>query len=265
MKLPITAIIVFSGEDSLINSCLQSFEFCKEIIIIDNSDCGLPAPVAHGEKNVKVISTREANLSEMKVPIIEQVRQKLLLYGTQPWVAYPDPDEKICIASKRKFSDLFRDSKLGEIDIPHYYYLGSKRIKGTVWGGKKNKALFFRRNAVTFPKAVHTRPLLEADYRSVFISEEIAWLDHYWLKDMDEFWEKHNRYLLHEGEARYREGKRFDPFTLFYLPLLSLLGDFIKRKTFLYGKDELTLSCFYAIYLFRANLSLYTYQRKRNE
>ena len=88
-------------------------------------------------------------------------------------------------------------------------------------------------------------------------------IHHYWADSWEELFEKHRRYLKHEGGARHRLGMRYpglikqikETWEAFFLSFMS-------KKGFRDGYHGLLLSIFYAWYVFMAANSHRLYEKR---
>jgi len=245
-KVNITAVVASCNEGHLLNTCLQSLQFCNEIIVVNLESTDNTVEVA--QKNNAIV------LNHPKVKIVEIIRQWIIDKTKNDWILFVDPDEFLMPNLQRQISDLFNkgvDETIGVVAMPYQFFFKNKMLKGTVWGGNINR--FFLRNKFrnTFTGLVHTDMHLKSGYMEYIIQRESDnYIHHAWMQSLEQLIEKHKRYLLNEGKAMYESGIRYKIKRHAYWTVKSFYDSYILKKGVKDGFEGLILSFFYAWYTF---------------
>ena len=122
----------------------------------------------------------------------------------------------------------------------------------------------FHRQRVEWNERVHAGYRLKAGFTEVRIpfNAEDA-IQHYWAESYAQLFEKHRRYLAHEGRSRFQAGQRFSWFGLISRGLWDLKRNLVDYRGALGGLDGWGLSLFHAWYVAGCWLALRDYQRRQ--
>jgi len=82
----ITAVVIAKNEASLIKTCLQTLQWCSEIIVIDNGSSDETAKIAEA-MGAKVVFFQHSSFAH--------IRNKGLKLASSDWILYLDSDERI--------------------------------------------------------------------------------------------------------------------------------------------------------------------------
>ena len=258
-KLPITAVVVIYNEQSILRRCLESLAFCDQIIAVD---------LGSKDDSVKIAQECGAEIMEHElVPFGEKVMPNVLPKARNNWILRLDPDEQF---SDLLVDDLAReismeDGSLALIKLPFVYYFRGKRLKTTRWGKIEYKTTLLYRGRVEIITAVHSGYAhCKPGYRATLIpATDDNPVRHYWIDTYEQLFEKHNRYIPYEGEARYAKGERFSWGHLIKETVLALKYNLISTRGLLGGFTGIFLSFFYSWYVARGLLSLRRHEKNK--
>ncbi len=85
-KINVTAIIIAKNEEGMIADCLDSLQFCSEVLVVDNGSSDNTAEIAK-RMGARVIVSRVHDFSKL--------RMEGLRHAGEEWVLYVDADERI--------------------------------------------------------------------------------------------------------------------------------------------------------------------------
>jgi glycosyltransferase involved in cell wall biosynthesis len=256
-KLPISALVVSYNEGFLLEDCLDSIQFCDEIVVID----------LKSNDNTLQIANKMATsaFQEDKVELVEHLFPQYIPQLKHDWVMLIDPDERIDRELKEDIFGFFKDipADCGKINVPIQYYYKHTALKGTVWGGNnKTGRLLIRKSACTISGNVHTAVQLKEGFITYRITRKGNNIDHhYWVQSFDQMLEKHKRYTLKEGKSKYDKGERFSYLRLFNQSFQAFRESYFTCKGYSDGFLGFFLSSFYAWYIWSSWLSLKKYQK----
>lgn len=193
------------NEDGRLRACLESLDFCDEVLVVDLESEDRSVEIAE-ECGAKV-------LHHERLPIVEQVRTRVVGEASHDWVLFIDPDEIFHPALAQQADSIIQGGAedVGRIFFPWKFYFRGRPLKGTRWGGRKHKGVLIHRDRCLLTGDVHRGIELKDDFRSV----RIPWknsdhhIRHYWIDSTSQLFEKHLRYIQKEGRSRFRKGQRF--------------------------------------------------------
>ena len=259
-KLPISAVVVTCNEAHLIEACLQSLDFCKEIIVID----------LESTDDSKWIAGKYATLllSHPKSLAVEPIRHWIASQASYEWILYIDPDERLDPKLKEEFINKFQifPANTGMVSVRWQFYFKKHPLKGTFWGiVNMQKTILIHRERVVIPEGVHQGYQLKNSFTTLAIQKgDNKVLHHYWMTDFKKLYEKHKRHLQVEGKTKYEKGWRYNQRKQFKNLLTAFYDSYIIFEGWKDGFIGLYLSLFYAWYNFQIWNSLKKYQ-KSNE
>ncbi len=255
--LQFSAIIVTYNEGIYLQSCLQSLSFCNQIVVLDLGSTDNTLEIAH--RYATEVLTHE------KIPIVEKIYPIYRQISKNDWIFVLDPDEVFEPALLPKIIELIaRQHNIGEICIPRKNYFRHKPLHGTIWGGIQSVTRLIHKDRVDFPQVVHHGFVLKDGMVRQIIAEPGLYINHYWVEGYTEFIKKHFRYLLHEGEAKYGMGIRFNFLRMLIDTWRALINNLIRSGSWRHGLDEIVLSFLYTFYVFISWVALWKFERSKN-
>jgi len=203
-KLPISVLVAGCNEANILDNCLRSISFCEDINYVDLDST---------DNSIQIAEKFGANIiRHPKVPIVEIIREKYYRTLKYPWIIILDPDEEFDEELAKYIRKLFTEG-IGEnvagVNFPWVFYFKNHRLKGTPWGGAKNRVFLMHKDRNILTDQVHSgRRIIEPnqDILIPFRGENIV--HHYRMNGYKQLFEKHRRYLKHEPQIRYGLGKR---------------------------------------------------------
>lgn len=251
--LPITAIVVTYNEAKRLPECLQSLDFCDELIVVDLGSTDATLDIAKSFTSQTIIIPRVDYGELALIQVLETARND--------WVISQDPDEVFPEKLIQQLREVISDESVAKIITPLKFYFLGKPLEGSVWGGEKYKDRVFNKHKVTITPLIHQGIKVKPGFRSATISFEVDnHIKHYWTDTIGNLFEKHWRYIKNEGKTRYITGKRFSIKTLLRSTYYALVDNLFRYHALKDGVRGIFLSLFYAWYIMMSNLSLFYYQ-----
>jgi glycosyltransferase involved in cell wall biosynthesis len=258
MKIQFSAIVVTYNEDRRLEKCLQSIHFCDQIIVIDIGSTDTSIDIARKY-------TTEI-FSHQLVPVSDFIIPEYISKTKFPWIVRLDPDEVFPIGLLGEVLSAIKDAdNIGKVSIPHQYYFLGKKLKYTAWGGIKHIPRIFNKEGGDFISYVHNPYVMKPGFREIIVDKEGKNpIQHYWIDTSSQLLEKHRRYIVAEGKAKFDAGLRFSWFLFVIQSIKALFFSLIRKKGILGGFDGIYLSFFYTWYVAKSLLSLKKYQQLQN-
>lgn len=257
-SLPISAIVVGLNEGKLLEGCLNSINFCQEIMYFD---------LGSNDDSESISKSAGAVFHKHKlVPIGEYVVAEHAQLVKNDWILITDPDEKMDPELSNelisKFASINSDPLIGSISVPLVFYFKGHALLGTPWGGVNRRVSVANRERFIFSPEVHNGRTLKPGFREfeiLYSGSNV--IHHYWMNSWSQLFEKHLRYLKLEGQTRYSSSQRTNVFKVIIQPAKAFVYSYFYKHGY---KDKLTgflLSLFWAWYQTTALWELYKAQR----
>lgn len=217
-----TSIVVTYNEAAHLDECLSALSFCSEKIVIDlgSTDKSRDIALAHG---CRVIM-------HPRVDIVEQIRAWAIAQATHEWIVFMDPDEIFPVTSIPLMQQAITEDHVGGITFSRLNYFLGRPIMHGRWYGKTGFPRVFQKESVSLSSSVHDGLKRKKTYVYVKLPGVIK---HYWIDSLPQFYEKHDRYLKHEGESRYKRGQRFSYMRMYLNLVLNFFSWYILNHGFL--------------------------------
>lgn len=198
----LSGIVVCRNEASRLVKCLGSLNFCDERIVIDLASKDDSRQVARAA-GARVITAEP-------VPIVEQIRARVLEHARHDWIIFLDPDEEVPPALAVALSQAIQANfDAGTIRVPRRYHVQGRPIRHGYWAGPQmDKTVAINRRRAWPAAQIHGGWRCLDGFREIMVTDagEIV---HHWADSFRQLLEKHIRYLPFEAEARAARGDRF--------------------------------------------------------
>lgn len=86
IKQPITAVIIASNEESMIAACLDTVQWCSEVLVIDNGSTDETAKIAE-QRGARVLSAKHNSFAKLRNEALKHIKTD--------WLFYIDADERV--------------------------------------------------------------------------------------------------------------------------------------------------------------------------
>lgn len=249
MLMRISAIVVTFNEDKHLSDCLSSLKFCDEILVFD---------LGSTDKSIEIAKSLGAKvINHEKKPIVEEIRSDAIGYAKNDWIIFLDPDEIFPDIYDSLCSLIVDTPDLGGIRIPLQYYFMGKKLTATVWGMPKHMLRVLHKERIVLNQKIHKSISVQQPYADAKINiHGDNFIKHYWVDSYKKMIEKHYRYIVVEGEAKYRNGERFSWLKCIKESARGLKNNLINYRGWRGGWAGWFLSFFYAWYVWMCFISL---------
>ena len=259
-------MIVGYNEASLLETCLQSINFCDEIFYTD---------LGSSDDSIKIAMKYACNIlhrDKKMVPSCEMVQTEVVNYTKHDWVIFIDPDENLHDSLKEQiineFNKITTDPYIGAVSVPWQFYFKRHKLRGTVWGGENKKYFLVNKNRFIFLPIIHHGRILKNGFKQyqILLNKSCTnILHHHWMNSYKIFFKKHRRYLLCEARNQYNEGARSSLKKVLFTPSKEFYNSFVAMKGYKDFFIGFFLSLFWAYYKTHIALDIYFYQKKVNK
>ncbi len=255
-KLPVSVLVASCNEGHMLEDCLRSLQFCDEIFGID----------LQSDDNSMELFRKYATQVEtfQRVPMIERVHPHFIDKLKHDWIILIDPDERIMPALAASIAEELQkvEPEIAALRVPMINHFKGRALKGTTYGGIIYARLLYRRSGITVDDDVHKGIKLRPgfDRKKIRFTGE-NYDKHLWCNSWKQLADKHRRYLLGEGQARYNEGLRHSFKEQWMAFFRTFYFSFKGLKGYKDGLTGLMISFMEARYEFLSWAGLKAYQR----
>ena len=250
-RLPVSAIVVSRNEAAELARCLATLDFCAEILIIDLESNDDTASVA--------ASYGARVLRRPLVPSVERARFGVVAEARHDWLLFTDPDEELPAALARQVAEHLSsgDPQVAVVFAPIQYRFGDRPLRGTVWGGLKERRLLVHSHRVELTPVIYSGVRLRPGFTTAslpYIGDNA--IDHHWVSGYRDLVRKHRRYARLAGEDREAVGETTGYRRIVRLPVESFVESFVRKQGYRDGFTGLALSLFWAWFTTASELAL---------
>lgn len=228
--IKISSVILTKNEENNIVDCIESVNWCDEIIVVDDKSEDRTIEIINNLKNDKItIFTRELNndFSSQRNFGLEKARGK--------WVLFADSDERVTKALEDEINDVTFDygrvQKLNGYYVKRTDFLWGKELRYGDTGNIKLLRLA-RRDAGSWEGKVHEVWKIKGEVGT--LKNPIY---HYPHQSISTFLEEINFYTDLKAQELHAQGKHVYWLSIISYPLGKFLYNYILKKGFLDGMD----------------------------
>ncbi|MDQ3008196.1 MAG: glycosyltransferase family 2 protein [bacterium] len=146
MSATISVIVIAKNEAEMIANCLESLQWCDEIIVIDNESSDATAELAK-RSGARVITSTAATFSE--------IRNKGLQTAKTDWVLYIDADERVTPKLASEITQAIMKSEATAYSLTRRNILYGHEMQHGGWQNDEVVRLFKREAIITWHGEVH--------------------------------------------------------------------------------------------------------------
>ncbi len=220
--IKISAAIITFNEEKNIKRCIDSLDFCDEIIVVDSLSSDNTCKIAK-ELGAKVIDQKFLGHIDQKQLAVD--------YCSNNWVLSLDADEEVSEELKKTILSLLQnDFKYDAFSMNRISFHLGRWIKHGGWYPDRKIRLFNKTKAKWGGYNPHDKVIVNGTVG--YISGD---LKHYVFTDLRQNIDANNSYSSIMANDLYRNGKKFSYIKLFLKPLGKFLETYIYKRGFLDG------------------------------
>jgi glycosyltransferase involved in cell wall biosynthesis len=251
-KIKFSLTMLTYNDAAHLDESLKSLSFCEEKIVVD---------MGSSDDSVKIAKKNKAKVFYHKrVDTAALLREYAANLSKNDWLVIFDPDEIFPNKAIKKITAIINSTpNVGIITLQRLNYFFGTPVKYGRWGLSRAACpAIVNKKRVNFRKLVHKETQLRDGFQEIRLTDCMT--KHYWVDSMEQFYEKHTRYLKLEGKGRYKTGKRFSYLKMYFNLLKFFLLYYLRWYGFLDKKNGWTLMKLALWYEKNAWLSLKKYQ-----
>ncbi|MGE5041947.1 MAG: glycosyltransferase family 2 protein [Candidatus Levyibacteriota bacterium] len=247
----ISAIIITSNEEDVLEQCLRSLQgFADEIIIVDSNS---------KDKTVGIAKKYKAHVVEHKLESFAEQRNIGKDYAKGEWIFYIDSDERLTDEFKEEAKLEMASFDPGS-NVGGFYVRRKTFYLGKDWGfADRVQRLFYKEKLRDWFGVVHETPQIAGEFGS--ISAPIL---HYTHRNLEHMVEKTNKWSDYEADLRIKaDHPRMSWWRFPRVMITSFLRSYLKEGGYKNGTPGLIESLFQAFSAFITYAKLWELQNKR--
>jgi len=238
-RYPISACIVAMDEEQRLGACLDTLDFCDEVLVVDSHS---------SDGTRELAAARGARVIERDWPGHVAQKEFAIRAARHEWVLCVDADEVLSGPLRDEILALAR-AGLGTggaagYDFPRCTYYFGRWIRHGTWYPDRQLRLFDRRRGRWGGHDPHDRVELVGPRAS--LSGELL---HWPYRELSEHLQTIDGYTTTMARGLFERGRRASAFDLWLRPLVRFLRFYVLKLGFLEGWRGLWLACVAAHYV----------------
>lgn len=251
MNIDISAVVLTFNEEHNIERCLQSLDFCREIIVVDSGSSDSTPDLARKY-------TDRVFYHEMKG------HGPQLNWGIgkcrYDWILSLDADETISPELRSQIANLNPGDEVAGYWFNRITnYLG-RWIRHSGWYPQYILRLFNKNFGKCNDAAIHKSIIVQGNTEK--LSGDIL---HYSYRNLSHHLVKIDEYTSKMAEEKFNSGCRFNLFKAIFAPSAEFLKKYIMKRGFLDGFAGFAVAMTSANYTFLKQAKLYEFQKLMNK
>lgn len=239
MSINFSAIILAKNEAENIGRCLDSLNFCDEVIVIDDASIDKTAAIAK-KKGAKVFTKKlKGNFAQQRNFALKKAKGQ--------WLLFVDADEVIPPGLAQEIKTSIRQKEV----VTGYYlirrdFLFGRQLKYGESG--QNKLLrLAKKGSGKWQRSIHETWIVKG--KTKILKESLI---HYPHPTIREFVEHLNFHTSLHAKENLNEGKKPTLLKVIFYPILKFIHNFILKKGFLDGTEGFLAASFMSWHSFLA-------------
>lgn len=218
----ISAAIITFNEEKNIKRCIDSLDFCNEIVVVDSLSSDKTCEIAK-ELGAKVIDQKFLGHIDQKQLAVDNC--------TNEWILSLDADEEVSTELREELINLLQsDLKSDAYEMPRVSFHLGRWIRHGGWYPDKKIRLFNKSKAHWGGYNPHDKVIVNGS-----VGKLKGDLKHYVFKDLRHNIDTNNSYSSIMAEDLDKNGKNFSYTKLFLKPVGKFLEVYLYKRGFLDG------------------------------
>lgn len=241
----IAALIITQNEEENIRECLESINWCDEIVLVDSYSEDQTVAISR-EYTEKIYLRKFDDFAAQRNYALEKIESD--------WVLVIDADERVSGELRREIEEILSDNSH---DVQAYkisfknYFLG-KWIKYCGWYPDYHLRLFKNNHQLKYDGMVHENVKIKGK-----INQLANPLIHFTYKNLEHYINKMNHYTTLWSEDREKKGKKIGMINVLFRTCLEFIKKYFLKKGVLLGRQGLILSILSSYYIFIRSAKLW--------
>lgn len=251
-RLKVTAYVITYNEEKKIKDCLESIKWADEIVVLDSFST---------DRTVEICKEYADKVVQEKFEGFGKLRNTALAHTSNDWIFSLDSDERATEEIKNEILGLLAEGpKKDAYYVPRKTHFMGKWIRHCGWYPDYRQPQFFNKK-----KMKYTEQLVHETYE---LDGEIGYMKEHVLQfpfiDLDQYFEKMDRYSSLRAREMAKEGKKFSILNVIFNPIAMFVRMYIQKLGILDGRHGFILSLLYAYYTTLKYIKLWEKQESKN-
>ena len=247
----VSVFVVCMNEESKIERCLKSVDWCDEIIVIDSGSTDATIEIAKKYTDKIFIRSWPGYVAQKRFGL-EQC--------TKEWVLNLDADEEVSPELKEEIQKLLinDDKSINGYNIPRTVFYLNKWWRKGAWYPEFRLRLCRREKTKWGGNDPHEKAIIEGESRKLK-----GELYHYTYGDISHQVRTLNSYSQQAADTMFKNGKRANIIKIFTNPAVRFVKFYFLRKGFLEGFPGLIVAFLEGYYVFLKYVKLWELERNK--
>ena len=255
-RLPISSFLVCKNEETHIGACLDSLDFCDEIVVVDSFST---------DKTIEICKNYDVKLIQREWPGYRVQKEFAFNQTKHEWVLFMDADEVVSPELKSEILEIIsnpldpRLKKYSAFQVTRImFFLGKWWRKGGWYPEKRVR--FFRRDKVEWiGKDPHENVKINGK-----VGDFQGEIFHYSYDDIPDQVKKLSSHAFTRAKCDFESGRRANLWDLLIRPPARFVKFYIVKKGFLEGMSGLLVAVFECFYTYMKYARLWELGRMRS-
>ena len=225
-KLQISACLITHNEEHNIRRCLDSLDFCQEIVVVDGGSTDRTISQAK-EYNAKIIENK------LWLGFGNQ-KQIAINSASNDWILSIDADEVVTVELREEIIRCVQESSYDGLYFNRQSIFLGKQMHYGDWRSDRVLRLARRGSCFFEEKLIHEKLVVTGKTASLG-----GYLLHYSYPDIQTVLTKNTRYALTSAKAKIGESKRYSVYYALVSAVWTFIRNYILKLGFLDGQEGL--------------------------
>lgn len=233
--MKISALILTSNEEEMIDDCLRQLNFVDEIIVLDQNS---------RDKTVEIARRYTTHIFKTHQEAFDKNRNTLAKMAKGDWLLYVDADERLNEALVKEIKTAMRNNQHEAYYFPRKNIILGKWLRHTGFWPDYVPRLFKRTRLIKWQGRVHESPQITGDFGYLKTP-----LSHFTAPNMSQMFEKSTKWAKIEAELFSQNSyPKVTILRVIAAMFFEFFSRFFKKKGFLDGKVGLIESFYQALH-----------------
>lgn len=216
-KIDLSVIILTKNNERIIENCLKSISFAKEIIIVDSGSKDKTLDIAK-KLRAKIFFSKSESFGFQRNLGIEK--------ATMPWILFLDSDERVSANLKKEMFKVLKEPKLDAYWIPIASHFGQKRL---FYGGENYRKLILFKKEIGKCTNQNVGEHIEVE-KDAKVGRFRSSVFHYSYQSFWQVLKKFTFYARLEAKDRLARRERVTPKKMIFYPIHMFWARYFKEK-----------------------------------
>jgi glycosyltransferase involved in cell wall biosynthesis len=158
-KPTLTAVIIAKNEESMIGACIETLQWCSQVLVIDTGST---------DETVSIAEKFGATVISFKSNSFARVREEALTHVTSEWLFYIDADERVTPTLAKEIQVHTETNTADALNMKRKNYFFGYEISSGGWQYDVVTRVFRKNNLQGWYGDIHESPRFSGSVETVF-------------------------------------------------------------------------------------------------